>query len=133
MHRAEARRPRVVLERADLVRREGTAAVAAGARERWFSAPFRNSPEADNIINDLRGIGSDGYAACCEAVGDFDFRAEVRKISVPTLVVFGREDPMTPAAVRSEFGELRSVEIAGAHLAPVESPNEFNHQLRSFA
>jgi pimeloyl-ACP methyl ester carboxylesterase len=112
--------------RAELVRREGTDAVVDGARERWFTPDFRDDPRARRILDDLRGIDPETYAACAEAVGDFDFRDDVERIAVPTLVVYGRDDPVTPER------PLPGVEIPGAHLASVESPDEFNHQLRSF-
>jgi 3-oxoadipate enol-lactonase len=118
--------------RAELVRREGTSAVVDGARERWFTQAFRDSPQARRILEQLRAVAPAGYAACCEAVGDWDFRAEVRRISVPTLVVFGRDDPTTPPEVRAQLDSHETVEIPGAHLASVESPDEFNHRLRSF-
>lgn len=119
-------------ERAALVRRSGTGVVADGARERWFTAAFRDSPVASRIIDELRGISREGYAACCEAVGDFDFRADLPGLRVETLVVYGRDDPMTTPDVRAAFGDLPSVEIPGSHLAPVEEPEAFNDQLRSF-
>lgn len=112
--------------RAELVRREGTGVVVDGARERWFTPAFRDDPRARRILEDLRGVSREGYAACAEAVGDFDFRDDVERLAVPMLVVYGRDDPMT------EERALPGVEIAGAHLANVESPDEFNHQLRSF-
>jgi 3-oxoadipate enol-lactonase len=119
--------------RAALVREQGTKPLVAGARERWFTARFRDDPQAEAILDDLGGISSAGYAACAEAVGDWDFRDEVQRIAVPTLVVFGREDPVTTPDVRAQLAHLPSVEIAGAHLANVESPDEFNDQLRSSA
>ena len=112
--------------RAELVRREGMGVVVDGARERWFTPSFRDDPRARRILDDLRDYDPETYAACAEAVGDFDFRADVERIAVPTLVVYGRDDPVT--AERA----LPGVEIPGAHLASVESPDEFNHQLRSF-
>jgi len=117
--------------RAARVREEGTEPLVAGARARWFTPAFRDDPRAEAILDDLRGISRAGYAACAEAVGDWDFREEARRIAVPTLVVYGREDPVTSADVRTQLAHLPSVEIAGAHLANVESPDEFNHQLRS--
>ena len=113
-------------ERAELVRREGTGAVVDGARRRWFTPGFRDDPRAQRILDDLRGVSREGYAACAEAVGDFDFRDEIARLAVPTLVVYGHDDPMTAEHA------LPGVEIPGAHLASVESPDEFNHQLRSF-
>jgi 3-oxoadipate enol-lactonase len=117
--------------RAALVREEGTEPLVAGARERWFTPAFRDDPRAEAILDDLRGISRAGYAACAEAVGDWDFRDEVQRIAVPTLVVYGREDPVTSPDVRAQLAQLPSVEIPGAHLANVESPDEFNHHLRS--
>ncbi len=119
--------------RAKLVRREGTDVVVDGARERWFTAPFRRDPRAQAVLDDLRGISPEGYAACAEAVGDWDFRGEVWRISVPTLVLFGRDDPVTPPDVRAQLAHLPCIAIAGAHLANVEAPDEFNHHLRSVA
>jgi len=119
--------------RATLVREHGTEQLVAGARDRWFTAGFRDDPRAQAILDDLRGISRAGYAACAEAVGDWDFRDEVHRIGVPTLVVYGREDPLTPPDVRAQVAHLPRVEIAGAHLANVESANEFNDHLRSGA
>jgi 3-oxoadipate enol-lactonase len=117
--------------RAELVRREGTDVLVDGARERWFTESFRGSPRAQRILADLRGISREGYAACAEAVGNWDFRDEVHRISVPTLVVYGREDPMTTDEVRASLARFESVDVSGAHLAPVEAPDEFTHYLRS--
>jgi 3-oxoadipate enol-lactonase len=118
--------------RAELVRREGLEPVLDGARERWFTAAFRDDPRANAVIGDLRRVDPVSYAACCEAVGDWDFRDDVGRISVPTLVVFGRDDPVTPPEVREVFEGFDRTEVAGAHLANVETPTEFNEQLRSF-
>ncbi|HEY3543205.1 MAG TPA: alpha/beta fold hydrolase [Gaiellaceae bacterium] len=119
--------------RAALVRREGLEPLVAGARERWFTEDFRDDPRAEAVLDDLRGVSREGYAACAEAVGDWDFRGEVVRISVPTRVIFGRDDPVTTPEVKRQLSLFASVEIPGAHLAPVESPDEFNHHLRSAA
>src|SRR6266536_2835249 len=37
-------------ERAALVRAEGTQVTVEGARERWFTPPFRDSPQAQRIV-----------------------------------------------------------------------------------
>lgn len=115
------------------VREHGTAPLVDGARERWFTPGFRDDPRAEAILDDLRGISRTGYAACAEAVGDWDFRDEVGRIAVPALVVYGRDDPVTPREVRAQLAHLPSVVIAGAHLACVDSADEFNHHLRSSA
>jgi pimeloyl-ACP methyl ester carboxylesterase len=118
-------------ERARLVREQGTEPLVAGARERWFTESFRDDPRARAILDDLRGISREGYAACAEAVGDWDFRDEVDRVAVPALAVYGRDDPVTTPDVRAQLARFDSVEIPGAHLAPVESADEFNDYLRS--
>ena len=124
--------------RAELVRHEGVGVVVEGARDRWFTPTFREAPEARVIIDELATMSAEGYAACCEAVGAFDFRRELHRIGTPTLVIFGAEDPVTPPDVRETLAggipDVRVVEIANAaHLANVEQPQAFTDHLRSAA
>lgn len=122
--------PSTYAERAALVRAEGTAAVVAGARERWFTPDFADSAEADRILTDLADVPAEGYAACCEAVGAFDFHDELHRVAAPTLVVVGVEDPVvTPETVETlvhGIPDARLVSIPGAsHLVNVEQPEAF--------
>lgn len=118
--------------RAELIRREGTEAVVDSARERWFTPGFRHNLRAEAVLDDLRGISREGCAACAEAVGDWDFRGQEHRIAVPTLVIWGRADPVTPPAVRAALARFTDTEIPGAHLANVESSDEFNDKVRFF-
>jgi 3-oxoadipate enol-lactonase len=122
--------PEVYDERAALVRRDGVGVVADGARERWFTPAFRDSAEANRIIDELCGIPADGYAACAEAVGTFDFRADLGRIAPPTLVVVGDEDSVTPPPVVDELATIPGVRVVtiphAAHLASVEQPEAFS-------
>ena len=72
----------------------------------------------------------EGYAACCEAVADFDFRAELGRVAAPTLVVAGAEDGLITAAVCEQLvsgiPDARLAVIDGAaHLVNVEQPDAF--------
>jgi 3-oxoadipate enol-lactonase len=121
-------------ERAALVRAEGTGAVVATARGRWFTPAFADSPEARRILAELAEVPAEGYAACCEAVGAFDFHADLRRIATPTLVLVGDEDPVTPPetvdALVGGIPEARLVSIPhAAHLANVEQPAAFTDAL----
>jgi 3-oxoadipate enol-lactonase len=118
-------------ERAALVRAEGTAVVADGARERWFTPSFRDSARAEAILDELLRVSSEGYAACCEAVGAFDFHSDLGRVAVPTLVVHGEDDPVTPPEVIDELAtripDVRTAAVPdAAHLANVEQPAAFN-------
>ena len=91
----------------------------------------QNAAEAQRILGELRNMSPEGYAACCEAVGAFDFRAELDRIEPPTLVLFGEDDPVTPPAVIEELTSgisgAQSMGIArAAHLANVEQPEAFS-------
>ncbi|MCF6471119.1 4-carboxymuconolactone decarboxylase [Nonomuraea sp. MG754425] len=111
-------------DRARLVRARGTAALLESTAGRWFAGP----PHQD-LLDDLAAADPEGYAGCCEALAGYDLRGELAKISVPTLVVAGREDPATPPAHARELADgipgAALVEIPGAaHLAPADRPEQ---------
>lgn len=118
--------PGTYRRRATLVRREGVDAIVEDARARWFTEGFRRSARAAEAIEALRSVPAEAYASCCEAVGAFDFRARLADIAAPTLVIFGRDDPVTTDAVRAALDRFECVDVPGAHLAHVEFPHEFN-------
>jgi 3-oxoadipate enol-lactonase/4-carboxymuconolactone decarboxylase len=113
-------------ERAGLVRAEGTGPVADAAATRWFTPGFATDPAARALVRTLRDdVDPAGYAACCEALAEYDLRAELDRITAPTLVVAGRRDLPTPPGHARELADgipgAGLVELAGAaHLAPVE-------------
>jgi len=122
--------PELYASRAAQVRAEGTAVTLVGARERWFTPSFRDSPAAMRIIAGLAEVPAEGYAACCEAVGAFDFHAQLSRIAPPTLVLYGEEDTVTPgpvvAALTQGIPDARKLGIPrAAHLANVEQPEAF--------
>jgi 3-oxoadipate enol-lactonase len=117
-------------ERAELVRREGTAAVAAGVRERWFTPSFRDSPAAQAVVQELLAIPAEGYARGCEAVGAFDLHGELGRIGQPVLVLSGAEDPVAPPDVVDALaGGIPDAVLTtiphAAHLANVEQADAF--------
>ncbi|MEV0371637.1 alpha/beta fold hydrolase [Streptomyces sp. NPDC050636] len=116
-------------ERAALVRERGIGPVAETAAARWFTPAFVGSSEAKCLLDALRGtVAPAGYAACCDALADYDLRADLGHITAPTLVVAGRADPATPPAHGRELADgipdASLVELSGAaHLASVERPS----------
>lgn len=114
--------------RASLVRAEGTEAMVASRPGVWYSAAFaKASPLAAVLVEDLRATDRAGYAACCDALAAYDLRGELHRVTVPTLVVAGRDDPATPPAharaIVDAIDGSTLLEVAGAaHLAGVERP-----------
>lgn len=120
--------PSVWRERAANVRTHGTESMIASRPGVWFAPGFESTPRGAALVEDLRSAQAAGYAACCDAVAAFDLRDELAGITVPTLVVAGREDPATPPAHAREIADCvpgaTLVEVAGAaHLANTEYPD----------
>lgn len=119
-------------ERAERVRAEGLDWLVESAEARWFTAGF-TVPE---LLRDHRDADPAGYAACCDALAEFDLRERLGDIRAPTLLVAGREDPATPPAHLREIADAvpgaALVEIPGAsHLAPAQCPEAVLAALRA--
>ena len=122
-------RRRCWIERARLVRAEGMEPIADATMgalvhprptraRRAFREVFVSTP-------------AEGYAACCEALRDWDFRGDLGSVAPPTLVLVGADDPATPP----ETAQLIADGIPGAgvtvipnaaHLLNVEQPAAFD-------
>ncbi|GGL43255.1 bifunctional 3-oxoadipate enol-lactonase/4-carboxymuconolactone decarboxylase PcaDC [Planomonospora parontospora] len=114
--------PETWRERARLVRAEGTGPLLEAAARRWFAGPVHR-----DLLDDLAGADPAGYAACCDALAGYDLRGSLAQITVPALVLAGREDPATPPAHARQLADgIRGaalVEVPGAaHLAGVDRP-----------
>ena len=129
-------------ERAAAVRRDGKQgmkALAASAPERWFSASFIAAEPriVEQAQQWIAGIDPEGYAACCEALGDSDLRDQLARISVPTLMLAGEHDPVTTVAQAQEMAKAVSRSqlaiVPASHLSNLEAPQAFNEALAQFA
>ena len=123
-------------ERAELVRAQGTAAVAEAVVDRWFTPALRAADPG--LVQRMRQMVADtpaeGYAACCAAIETMDLRADLPRIAAPTLAVAGADDPATPpehlAAVASGVPGGRLLVLPqAAHLASVEQAAAVNAAL----
>ena len=70
------------------------------------------------------------------AAGRADHRALLARLSIPTVVLCGREDKITPPALSQELADLipgaRLVSLAQAgHMAPMEQPAQVADAIRS--
>jgi 3-oxoadipate enol-lactonase len=126
-------------ERIDTARSGGVEALVAGTLERWFTPPFHTSgAEKLKIVRQMiLGTGVEGYIGCAEAIRDMDICGNLTKISAPTLVLVGEEDPActVEAAEVLHHGIAQSelVIIPGAaHLPNIEQRDQFNLLLVNF-
>jgi len=123
-------------DRAAIVRAEGTEALVASRTGTWFTPRFATErpDQATRLIDMLRSTSAEGYAGCCEALVDFDVRADLGRIEVATLVVAGADDPATPVATLQEVadgipGASFVVVPDAAHLVNAEQPEAVNEAL----
>jgi pimeloyl-ACP methyl ester carboxylesterase len=78
-----------------------------------------------------------GFRNAAIALAHADTRAVLPQIAVPTLVLCGEHDPVTPPAVGTrligEIPDVRMVIIPGAgHLGAIEQPERYNAAVRDF-
>jgi 3-oxoadipate enol-lactonase len=124
--------------RIEMVRKEGMKTVAATVTQRWFSQAFRAKDPAivAMVQRMLEETNPEGYASCCAAVRDFDYREKLGEIRCQTLVISGTHDPVTPPADGRFLAEhIRGgqyAELGAAHLANMEDSDNFSTTVRAF-
>ena len=119
--------PQSWLDRAAAVRADGTASIAEAVVGRWFTAGLADrDPELIAHSRSMVETTADqGYAACCVALAHFDSRADLARITAPTLVIAGAQDPATtPGDMRILADGIANSTLhilePAAHLASVE-------------
>jgi len=115
-------------ERAALVRAEGTGPIVDATMDRWFTPAFQ---EREPFRRMLLESPREDYAACCEAIANWDFRDELRKISAPTVVITGADDPTAgPPHAQLLAEEIPDAVLVvfpdTAHMIVVERADAFN-------
>jgi 3-oxoadipate enol-lactonase len=77
-----------------------------------------------------------GYAGCCAAVRDFDYREKVGEIRTSTMAIAGAHDPATPPGdtrwVADRIAGSRFVELNASHLSNIEAHERFSAELGAF-
>ena len=119
--------------RAKTVREEGLGAIVDGAMTRWFTQGAEtHCPDRKHFIRQ-RFLASDaeGYALCCEALAAADVRADLERITAPTLVMAAEGDPVTTVSMGLELAaairDARFEPVSeAAHLFAVEQPEQVN-------
>lgn len=91
----------------------------------------------EEVIETMSRIDPAAYRIGAQAVWLADQRSRAERIDVPTLVIVGDQDLVTPAELSSELVDLipaaRMQVIAGAgHLTNLEKPADFNSTVDDF-
>jgi 3-oxoadipate enol-lactonase len=123
-------------ERAALVRERGTEALAETLEGRWFTNGFgARDPEAlQRMVSGLIATPDEGYVGCVGALATMDLREDLPRVTAPTLVIAGEEDPATPPdharAIAAGIPGARLEILPGAaHLANVEQADRVTELL----
>ena len=97
-------------DRAAQVRADGTQSIVDATLARWFLPEYKGDVEA--IRQQLLTTSDEGYAACCEALGNLDLRPGLGDITAPVLLVTAESD----ASIPPETVVPLAAAIPGAHL-----------------
>jgi len=123
---------------ADTIERNGFDLRSADA-SRAFSTTF--AQRCPDVVADVgrrnAACAPQSYAAAARAVGAYNWTDQLRRITVPALILQGLEDQLTPpgGAVKMSRGLLhaRLLMIAGAgHNLPIEEPAVFRTSVLAF-
>lgn len=133
----EARR-QAIRERVAKVRAEGIDAIVETVVKGGLSPhTFAEKPEVVAFVRELlTRQNAEGYARCCEAMAAA-VAADVGAIQVPTLLIAGRDDAVSPPsnseglAVDLSNVQVRLLEQCG-HWHPIEQPVAVSQALREF-
>jgi pimeloyl-ACP methyl ester carboxylesterase len=100
------------------------------------------TPAADvelvgEVMNVMSDFHPDGFRVMAQAVADADLRSALANIDKPTLLIHGEADARSPVSVGEELraripGAILTVIPESGHLCNLESPQQFNAEIRSF-
>jgi 3-oxoadipate enol-lactonase len=125
-------------ERAALVREEGTQALADAVVGRWLTPAYtvEHPDTAARLRAMIVATPDEGYAGCCEAIAEIDLEPELERITAPTLVLAGAEDPAFDLGhserIAAAIPNARREILGAAHLANIELPDETTRLIRDF-
>jgi len=131
--------PDIWNDRVASIHKGGLSGMTDAVMERWFTPGFRKDKhEALTMWSAMfERTYEAGYIGCAQAIAQTDLLESTARLTLPTLVVVGRDDAATPPDLVRETAKL----IAGSefhiiskcgHLPCIEQPEEMTRLLRSF-
>lgn len=126
-----------IYDRSVAASRAGSMRALAEARAGVLLAPDAGADLHQEVIDTMASIDADAYRVGAAAVWLADQRERTSAIAVPTLVLCGEEDQVTPPDLSRELAaaipgaELELITGAG-HLSNLEQPRAFNDAVGEF-
>jgi 3-oxoadipate enol-lactonase len=118
---------------------KGIAGLVDGTMQRWFRKPFLDSGSAaiEKVAEMIRTTGVQGYVGCASAVRDMSQTSILSRISAPTIIIVGADDPAcTVAQSKVLESEIKGSQLVilkeAAHLANIEQVEAFNDAMMGF-
>jgi 3-oxoadipate enol-lactonase len=126
-------------ERLAIARTQGIPGLVEGTIKRWFTESFINRApkEIAKVREMILGTPVEGYMSCAGAVRDMAQTTMLLKITAPTLVITGRQDPACTVDQSTVLHRMintsrMAVIENAAHLSNIEQPEVFNREIRNF-
>jgi 3-oxoadipate enol-lactonase len=125
-------------ERIAAVHESGLAPVLDSMMARWFTPGFiaREPATIARMKEMMLATPVAGYIANSEAVRDMDHREILPRITVPTLLIAGRQDVATPLEgmeyIRARIPGAALVVLDAGHISNVEQANDFTAAVLDF-
>ncbi len=129
--------PSIWAERIDAVRKGGTAAIAEGTMAAWFPQKFRATPEFSAWQSMFLRQPAEAIEGFLSAISGTDFISTTSTLTLPTLVIAGSDDGVTPPdLVRELSGYIKGARfelIRGAgHVPCIDQPDAYAGVLNAF-
>jgi len=106
---------------------------------RWFTPKFIETRK--DVIEPVRAMirhtPPKGYVGCCHAIKALDLTDRLKAITLPTLIVVGKQDMGTPLAASQAINQqIKGSELVvldpASHLSNLEQPEAFTGALEAF-
>ena len=126
-------------QRAQTPEQKGMGAIIGFSVPRWFSEGFdkKNPAVVNKVAEILRANDPPSYGAACRALGRFDGREGLKRITCPTLIMVGEQDGATPVAMAEYLNQ--NIKNSKLHVLPglkhftaVEAPDRVGTLISDF-
>lgn len=114
-------------------------ALVDAVMERFFSENYRckDEPLFHTVRRTFLATPPEGYAGCCAAVRNADFREHAGRIRAPTLVIGGEFDVAAPPQehaipLAAVIPGAEYTSLPAGHVSNVEAPDLFTRAVAGF-